>query len=507
MKTHPPLILIAIDGADDRLIQTWVNEGYLPTIASVMERGCYGKVGGLESLAEHGTPLSLVSGVSRAVHGYYYFRQLVPKTYQLSPYNFSDTKVLPFWTHLSQEDKKVAVIDAPDSAMVANLKGIQVANWAAYRDRLSMDVLLPCTNPPELLEDVRQIFGKPITISEFNSQTSFAQDVIMYHRVLERIEKKGKLCRELCQRDDFDLISLGFYESHAGSHYFWKYLKAAPEEENQLTHAIRDIYQAIDTQIKLFLQELPQQANVVIYSAFGMADSYPTTGLIPDFCQKFGYQVLLTASEERSLKPLPLARKLLPQSWREAISQRLPLSVQERLINDNFANTTDWGKTRAFAIPSLYTSFIRVNLAGREPQGIVQPGKDYNDLLTEIETNLQQLIDPVTNKPAIKQIVKTAQWFNSEPPEHLPDIFVEWQPAQHFLASLIHPQTEITQAKSSYHRDSYHSQNGFMAVAGDAIKTQGQFEDISILDLAPTFLNLMKVEIPPELTGNVVKFT
>ncbi len=501
MTTNPPLILIAIDGADDRLIHTWVKEGHLPTIASLMARGCYGKITGLDCITEHGSSLSLLSGVSRSVHGYYFFRQLIPKTYQLSPYNFPDTGILPFWTQLKNSNKKVAIIDAPDSVIVPDIEGLQVANWATHYAALGF--LFPCAEPPELLADVRKIFGKQISISEFSPKSSLAQDLMMYQRALERIEKKGELCRELSQRDNFDLISLGFYESHTSAHYFWKYLKAA--QDNQLKNAIREIYQAIDTQIGLLLQELPQQANIVIYSAFGMEDSYPTTGLIPDFCQKLGYQVLLPPSQKQSLKPLPLVRRLLPQSWREAISQRLPLSVQERLINDNFANTTDWKKTRAFAIPSLYTSFIRINLEGREPQGIVKL-KDYYDLLAEIETELKQLIDPITNQPAIKQIVKTAEWFNTEQPEHLPDLFIEWQPAQHFLERLIHPQAEITQTKFFYHRDSYHSQNGFMAAAGESIKVKGNIQEIDLLDLAPSCLNLMGIDVPYNLTGRIADF-
>ena len=110
-----------------------------------------------------------------------------------------------------------------------------------------------------------------------------------------------------------------------------------------------------------------------------------------------GYQTLHSAPADFALNPLSLARRFIPQSWRNAMSHHFSLSLQERLLTDSFSNSTNWEKTRAFAIPSLYTSFIRVNLQGREPLGIVKPGKEYNDLLTQIETDLQHLIDPVTN--------------------------------------------------------------------------------------------------------------
>jgi predicted AlkP superfamily phosphohydrolase/phosphomutase len=496
---QPSLILIAIDGGDHRLIQNWVKAGYLPTIASLMEKGCWAKITGSEYVGEHGTSLSLISGISRAIHGYYYFRQLTPKTYNLQPYNFADTSVLPFWSYLKNTNKKIAIVDAPDSVIVRDLQGIQVVNWAVHEAAICH--LNPQANPPQLLENVGRIFGSQINVSEFDANASFATDLLMYNSFLERIAKKGKLCRELCQQDNFDLISIGFYESHTAAHRFWRYRQEVNSNQNQLSQAIRDIYQAIDREIGLLLEKLPSHANIVIYSAFGMEDSYPTTELIPDFCQKLGYHVLQPTSENTSLNPLTLARRFIPQSWRKSLSNYFPLHLQERLLNDNFANNTNWQKTRAFAIPSLYTSFIRVNLQGRELQGIVQPGQAYYDLLNEIETNLQQLIDPITQQPAIKQIAKTVDWFNCDIPDNLPDIFIEWQPAQYYRDRLLHPQAEIQQSPSFYHRDSYHSLNGFMTAAGESIDKKGQLEDIDLLDLAPSFLKLLQVAIPKELSG------
>jgi hypothetical protein len=74
------------------------------------------------------------------------------------------------------------------------------------------------------------------------------------------------------------------------------------------------------------------------------------------------------------LNPLALAQRPAPKAWRVAFSQLLTYQIQERLLADQFRHGTNWHKTTAFAIPSLYTSYVRVNLRGREPQGIVEPG-------------------------------------------------------------------------------------------------------------------------------------
>ena len=79
----PPLIILGIDAGDPVFIRRWAAQGYLPAIASIMERGCWARTAGPELISEHGVWMSLFSGLSRSQHGYYYFRQLNPGTYDL----------------------------------------------------------------------------------------------------------------------------------------------------------------------------------------------------------------------------------------------------------------------------------------------------------------------------------------------------------------------------------------------------------------------------------------
>ncbi len=76
----PPLVVLGLDAGDPELLLRWACEGHLPRLAGILERGCWGRTSGAELVCEHGTWVSLLSGVSRARHGYYYYRQLVPGT-------------------------------------------------------------------------------------------------------------------------------------------------------------------------------------------------------------------------------------------------------------------------------------------------------------------------------------------------------------------------------------------------------------------------------------------
>jgi predicted AlkP superfamily phosphohydrolase/phosphomutase len=494
-----PLIILGFDAADPDLLQRWAQEGHLPTLASIMKRGCWTKATGPELLSPHGRWLSLLSGISRSEHGYYYFRQLKAGTYGLEDVTARDAAALPFWSHLRGRDKRVAIIDAPDTDPLTGMAGIQLANWNVHSSSLP-----PSTEPAALLQEVRRVVGPPFKISE----RGLSDDHQIYRRLLERTKKQGALGRYLLSQDRFDLVVVVFSESHPAGHKFWQYRgEAQPPhaaaEESELTHALRDVYQEIDRQMGLLLAQLSHEANVFILSSTGLEDQYPTIGLIEDFCRKLGYQA---SSECRSpsLKPMAMLRRVVPKNWRTALSRYLPGAVRQRLRNDFYYGDTNWRKTTAFAIPSAYTSFVRVNLRGREPEGIVEPGAEYETLLWQLEADLHQLIDPHTGASAVKQVTRTVEAFHCGPPASLPDLFVEWKSGAHFIQRLVHPRAELVQPKPRLFRTNNHSSNAFVAAAGPSIQGRGALEDISPLDLAPTFLSLMGEPIPDTLTGKVM---
>jgi predicted AlkP superfamily phosphohydrolase/phosphomutase len=195
---------------------------------------------------------------------------------------------------------------------------------------------------------------------------------------------------------------------------------------------------------------------------------------------------------------------LIPERLRGALSARLPQSVQERRLSERFRAGTDWSRTVAFAIPGLHAGFIRVNLAGREPAGTVDTGTGYRELVAEIEAELARLVDPVAGGPAVRRVYRTSDLTGGAPPDHLPDLVVEWQRAPYFLERLIHPRGEVRQAMPRYCPDSYHSLEGLFAAAGPSVAARGDLGPIDVLDAAPTCLGLLGVPVPAVMGGRDV---
>ncbi len=496
-----PLVILGMDVGDPHAIQTWVRQGYLPTVASVMEKGCWARIGGPEMFTEQGLWFSMFNGVPRARHGYYYFRQLKPGTYDLELFSGSSTKEKPFWGYLGASKIKVAQIDVPDACPAPGIPGWQLLDWAIHPIN---PVGPPTTIPPELIEEVKEIFG-PQSIIDSDLAATYRDDTRVFKRMMERIEKKGDLCLKLLERHPVDVFVTVFAETHTGSHQFWKYRPEAPAieglpKENELTNAVRDIYQAVDRQLGRIIERMPRDANIFITSASGMEDHYPAIGIIESFCRRLGYQGTPEAKPKASFNPMDIARRILPEPLRIAISRHLPRATQERLISENFRNGTDWSRTSAFAIPSHYNSFLRLNQLGREPRGTVQEGPQREDVLKRLEDDLWRLIDPVSNDSPVKKVFRTAEHLGCDHIHPaLPDMVVQWKPCQYFRAKLHHPKAELSQPIPGFFRDSEHSDEGFVAAAGPGISGRGDLGEIGLLQMAPTFLAALHEPIPEQM--------
>ena len=507
-QTQPsPLLVVGIDAGDPVLLRRWAKEGHLPVLASLMKRGSWAQTCGPELMLEHGAWVSIFSGISRGRHGFHYFRQLKPRSYDLELIHGPEINATPFWASSPNQHRRVVVADVPDGALYGAVPGLQLVNWAVHRgfnSRAPADQ--PRSVPPRFLDEVIQTFGPAVQLAEAPGADA-AGNRRIHRKLVARVEKKGALCCHMIERSEPDLVVCCFGESHTAGHQFWRYCGTSappPPNGNEFAHATRDVYAAIDRQLGRLLELLPPSTNVVVLSSIGLADYYPTTGLLDSFCLGLGYQAGAKKSST-SFGPVALARRALPEKWRISLSRYLSRESRERILAQQFQRSADWKQTTAFAIPSFYTGFLRVNLRGREPEGIVEPGAEYEAVLQNLENDLGQLIDPQTGQPAIEKVVRAGDVYGCNPPEVLPDLIVHWKSCSHFVDRVIHPKVVLTQKKPEFFRDSDHSHKGFFAAAGPAIQNLGELPDVEVLDLAPTLLALLDEAKSEQMTGDIIK--
>jgi len=91
---------------------------------------------------------------------------------------------------------------------------------------------------------------------------------------------------------------------------------------------------------------------------------------------------------------------------------------------DYFAEV-DWTKTRAYGVG---LGGFYINLRGREKQGIVEKGADYDSLIRELKAKLIGLKDPVTGEEAIHKLLHISETGSGPYMQNAPDLLFGFNP-------------------------------------------------------------------------------
>lgn len=96
-------------------------------------------------------------------------------------------------------------------------------------------------------------------------------------------------------------------------------------------------------------------------------------------------------------------------------------NVEMLFDQGQFWENVDWSKTRAYAmgLGELY-----VNLKGREAQGVVNPGADYDALKTELKQRLVQMGDPENGEHPVRRVLAREEIYRQFDPNMIPDLFI-----------------------------------------------------------------------------------
>ena len=153
---------------------------------------------------------------------------------------------------------------------------------------------------------------------------------------------------------------------------------------------------------------------------------------------------------------------------------------------------------QAFALPSFSEGYIRINLEGREPNGIV-PLESYDAVCTQITEELHKLVDPRTGKLVVDSVIRTRSSGNDTNP-NLPDadLVVKWSDMA--IDVVDHPSFGRI-GPVPYRRTGSHRARGFMIVKGPGIEAGTTLQEGHCVDLAPTILDLMGARIPEYFDG------
>ena len=505
------VLCLGIDAGSGSLIEAWAAAGVLPTFRALMARGLVGDTESVDGFFVGSTWPSFYTGVSPARHGIHSLVQLRPGTYELYRcYTGDFVKREPFWNHLSRAGRRVAICDVPLTGVSKDLNGIQMVEWGSHDANYGFRAW-----PPSLEREVKARFGvHPLASSCDVGHRSPAEFVDFTRRLVDGVRKKAVLTRHYLRRGEWDFFAQVFTESHCVGHQCWHlHDQRCPGWDAVSVAAtgdpIRDVFVAIDDAIADILSDVGSETLVVLVASHGMSHRHGAQFLLRDILVQLG---AAAPARPRGGDLGPLARALRRGWVRTPEVARQPI----RLVRDRIRGWGDSGSPvlppeardgRCFALDNgLAVGGIRLNLAGREPQGILTPRAEQ-EFCQGLTQDLLEIIDMDSGRPIIKRVMRTAELYRGEYVHHLPDLLVAWSDDKPLGSATVGSgrgaRVRLTSRKigpvegsNNYCRSGDHRREGLFVAVGPTLSPGKMSRTVSIMDFAPTFTRLLGVELP-----------
>jgi len=164
-------------------------------------------------------------------------------------------------------------------------------------------------------------------------------------------------------------------------------------------------------------------------------------------------------------------------------------------------DVVNWSQTKAYRFP-MYPPVegIMINVAGRQPEGCVQPGEEYEALRTRILEEVRTLRDPRTNELIVLEAYRREEIYHGERIEMAPDIILVTQDCYKGGTSIDSLVSEVPldvlRKLSGVHR-----MDGIILAQGPHIRKNAILQGAGIIDVAPTIMYALGMPIPSDMDG------
>lgn len=506
-----PVAFLGFDAAEPLLIRQGIEEGWLPTMAGILETGRYATLSPVPSGFYNTSWAATVTGTDVGAHRTVLDRELEPGSYRIVDRTASSFGRPPFWRYLSDAGLRSTVASVYSAAVLPSFRGTQVQGWGSIDPHFAK-LGETFFDPPDVEELLRSAVGRREALYRVSPPRSSSQVRRYRDRLLRSIAEQTRGLAALVDGTEWDFFFGSYAESHQAGHLLWHltdpiHAEYDPNASADVREALLAIYRAVDAGLGLLIRQLPEECRFFVLTPHGMGPF-----CIEDPCESLlelgGWLVRRPAVSagglrERSVRAAwSLGRRVVPvRSRLRLLVARTRMGSEERATMP--LSHVDWPSTRAFALPSDMTSYVRFNLAGREPEGIVRPGAEYDRLCHDLSVALGAVTDADTGRSVVERIVRCDELLGHPTEGSLPDLCVVWNDGQPVRRLHLAGYGTVDAARTDP-RTGQHRHIGFMVGAGPGIEPSRKEGAGNLLDVAPTALALLGVNQPPGLPGRPI---
>ncbi|QGG94914.1 glycosyltransferase [Actinomarinicola tropica] len=508
MTAPARLLHVAFDACDADIARRLAEEGRMPHLASLLERGAVVDTVGPRGVYVGAHWTSMFTGRLPTNHEYYCWAKVDRHTYEWRDTTPRDTVGTRVWDALSGAGHRVAVIDAPHIFPTPDLDGVLVAEWGCHDRHFATQ-----SHPPELVGQLSERFGPhPVGTSPGPGGTpAFAacdyhhraglhrtpgEDLALFEDLKEGIRRKTAASLHLLDQGDWSWFLTVYGESHCVGHQFWHVHDPGhpwhdPTRAELLGDPLVAVYELLDEGLGAHLERVDDDTTVYVHLTHGMGPHFDGTHMLDHILWRLDLAHRGAAPVGRRTRLAGMTIGRLPLALERRVTPHLAPLVRRRISSAPPAPNPDLdavgraGRTFYDVPNNSPAGGVRVNLLGRERHGRVAPGRELDRVLERLRADLLELVDVDTGEPAVLDVVRTDDVFPRQEVDDFPDLLVEWNRSS-LLERVWSPTIGTVVVPYEHWRTGDHHERGLFLATGPGISPGHRDRPLLSHEVAPT---------------------
>jgi predicted AlkP superfamily phosphohydrolase/phosphomutase len=495
MSSKTRVLLMGIDAGTFTVIEPLFRMNMLPALRDLLDLGVHGEL--ISTIPPITAPAwtSLATGKNPGKHGIFDFVTRKPGSYEEKLTSSVDRKCEAIWNILTRYGRQVIVVNVPLTYPPDKVSGCMISGIG------SPDKSERIAFPRSILEEVERSCGSYRVMYRNEPTDNNCEAFIADLKSL--IRTRGVTVRFLMDRIDWDLLFIVFQSTDWVQHFYWRFMDETdplfiPNATECQRNAIAEVYKAIDHEIGEIVQLTRESDYVFVVSDHGMGPLHKNV-YFNNWLSMEGYirykrnlrylahRAGLSSENVYKLVMRVNASGIIPRfrSHKEGMI-RLFLSMRD----------VDWERSKAYSIG--LDGNIRINLKGREPQGIISSGEEYTRVISELKSKVESLSDPSTGKRVVDGVFSSSEIYSGPYTSDAPDLVL-------LLTRYHQDYTLVSNSIFGLPPNKYsgnHRISGVLFASGPGIKKGVKVGPHSLLDITPTILQVLDVPSPSDLDGS-----
>ena len=482
--------VVGLDGATFDLLIPLMDAGLLPNLARIRAEGAWGPLQSTTPPVTAPAWASFMTGVNPGKHGVFDFT--VHTEHGLSWANSRAIRSPTLWRILSRHGRRVGVVNVPVTYPAEPVNGYLIPGFLTPKNAAQF------TYPPQLYDELASAVGKYTINVKIAGREKGDEAAVraLVTEIQDAVAAREAALHYLMDNYPTDFLMIVWMSLDKIQHVFWKYLDPGSDlyhtpEGARRRELVLPCYEQIDDAIGRLLARADDRTTLLLMSDHGFGTLEKQVDL----------NRWLAA---RGLFRLRKGQVLLREVRRRLGIQNQALPPLHGGVAADVSKMAciDWDHTHAYC-GEISGQGIFVNLRGREPYGIVEPGQHYESVRDRIVEELSNWREPGTDHPIVDRVYKREELYTGPHVGNAPDLLVTMRDYSYLLIN------SVRFAGRGYLRavddaSGFHRPQGILMAWGQQVIPGHQIKQARIIDLAPTILHLMDLPVSQSMDGQVL---